>query len=106
MTTTRRSFMRATTLGGLASILITACASRGQQPVGEYVDDAATTTRVKTRLAEDNLIGAFVLHVETLAGVAALRGTVRTPQESARAEQLARETYGVKGVRNEIVVRP
>ncbi len=82
------------------------CASRGQQPVGEYIDDAGATTRVKTRLIEDDLIRAFQLRVDTLAGVVRLTGTVKTQAQSQRAEELARAVYGVKDVRNEILVRP
>ena len=82
------------------------CASRGQQPIGEYIDDAGTTTRVKTRLVEDDLIRAFQIRVDTLAGVARLSGSVRTQAQSQRAEELARAVYGVKDVRNEIVVSP
>ena len=84
---------------------LAACASR-QQPVGEYIDDAGTTTRVKTRLIEDDLIRAFQIRVETLAGVVKLTGTVKTQAQSQRAEELARAAYGVKDVRNEIAVRP
>jgi hyperosmotically inducible protein len=105
---TRRTFLPAVALAGamVAAFAGAGCASRGQQSVGEYVDDAATTTRLKTRLIEDDLIRSFQIRVETLGGVARLTGTVRTTAQSQRAEEVARATYGVKDVRNEIVVGP
>ncbi len=107
-TPSRRAFMpkMAAVAFGLPLLMTAGCASRGQQSVGEYVDDAATTTRVKTRLVEDDLIRAFQLRVDTLAGVVRLTGQVATEAQSRRAEEVARATYAVKDVRNEIVVRP
>lgn len=105
---TRRTFLPRAAVAAAALVAFTGagCASRGQQPIGEYVDDAATTTRLKTKLIEDDLIRAFQIRVETLAGVARLTGAVRTAAQSQRAEEIARATYGVKDVRNEIVVSP
>jgi hyperosmotically inducible protein len=105
---TRRTFLPRAAVAGAALMAFAGagCASRGQQSVGEYVDDAATTTRLKTKLIEDDLIRAFQIRVETLGGVAKLTGTVRTQAQSQRAEDVARATYGVKEVRNEIVVSP
>ncbi len=105
---TRRIFIpRATASVAAALALVAAgCASRGQQSVGEYVDDAATTTRVKTRLIEDDVIRAFQLRVDTLASVVRLTGTVKTQAQRERAAEVARATSGVKDVRNDIVVSP
>ena len=106
----RRNFLSRAALAGAALVAFAGagagCASRGQQPIGEYVDDAATTTRVKTRLIEDDIIRAFQIRVDTLAGVVRLTGAVRTQAQSQRAEELTRAAYGVKDVRNEIVISP
>lgn len=78
----------------------------GQSTVGEYVDDATITTRVKARMAEDKQVSAMRLNVETLNGTVQLSGFATSEAEKARATQIARNVPEVKAVRNDIVVRP
>lgn len=87
-------------------VQITGCAvARDQQTVGAYIDDATITTRVKTRFAEDPVVSATSLSVETLNGTVQLSGFAKSTEERAAAERLARNTSGVKDVRNNILVR-
>ncbi len=93
----------AAALGVLAT---TGCSvARDQQSVGSYVDDAALTTRVKAKFAEDQTVSAMAISVETLKGTVQLSGFAKSAAEKERAEQLARNTSGVTGVKNDIVVR-
>ncbi len=78
---------------------------RDQQSVGSYVDDATLTTRVKAKFAEDKTVSAMAISVETLKGVVQLSGFAKSSEEKAMAERLARNTSGVTGVRNDIIVR-
>ena len=78
---------------------------REQQSVGSYVDDAALTTQVKAKFAEDPAVSAMAIGVETLKGVVQLSGFAKTADEKAQAERLARGVRGVVAVRNDIVVR-
>lgn len=78
---------------------------RDQQTVGSYIDDTGVTTRVKSKFAEDATVSAMAINVETMQGVVQLSGFAKSTDEKARAERLARETSGVKSVRNDIVVR-
>jgi osmotically-inducible protein OsmY len=78
---------------------------RDQQTVGSYIDDATLTTRVKAKFAENPTVSAMAISVETLKGVVQLTGFAKSAEERAAAERLARETSGVVGVRNDIVVR-
>jgi osmotically-inducible protein OsmY len=78
---------------------------RDQQSVGSYVDDAALTTQVKAKFAEDVVVSAMAIGVETLKGVVQLSGFAKTAEEKAKAERLARSVSGVVSVRNDIVVR-
>lgn len=78
---------------------------RDQQSVGSYIDDATLTTRVKAKFAEDKTVSAMAIQVETLKGVVQLSGFAKSAEERAMAERLARETSGVVGVRNDIIVR-
>ena len=100
-----------TTLTALfaAAFLITAsgCAvTRGQESVGEYVDDAAITTAVKARFIENRAVDAASMKVETLNGTVLLSGFAKNATEKTTAESLAWKVGGVKSVRNEIIVRP
>lgn len=92
-----------------AAVLLSAggCAvTRGQESAGAYVDDAVITTRVKARFVENPDVGAASIKVETLNGTVLLSGFARNATERSTAERLARETSGVRSVRNEILVRP
>lgn len=77
----------------------------GQSSVGQYVDDATITTRVKTRFAEDPQVSASRISVETLNGVVQLSGFAATDAEKARAGQVAAGVPDVKAVRNSVIVR-
>ena len=80
--------------------------ARDQSTVGEYIDDATLTTRVKAKLADDPTVSAMAIHVETLNGEVVLSGFAKNATEKAMAERLARSTSGVKKVRDDIIVRP
>ncbi len=90
----------------LTIVQITGCAvARDQQTVGSYVDDATITTRVKAAYAKDPAVAATSIHVETLKGTVQLSGFAKSDGERGAAERLARNTDGVKAVKNDIVVR-
>ena len=90
-----------------ATILGTGCAViRGQETPGAYVDDAAITTAVKAKFVEDKSVDAGAVKVETLNGTVALSGFAKSNSEKAQAEFLARNTKGVRQVRNNLAVRP
>lgn len=92
----------------MASVLlaVSGCAvSRGQQSVGEYLDDSVITTKVKSVFAKDKGVDATSISVETLKGEVVLSGFARNAAERAAAEHLALEVKGVIKVRNAIVVR-
>ncbi len=74
--------------------------------VGEYIDDSTITARVKLKFADNEDVSATAIGVETLRGLVQLSGFVKTENEKARAEMIARNTPGVKNVRNDIVVLP
>ena len=102
-------FARAIAFAALAGITIvsTGCSvARNQQSVGSYVDDAAVTTAVKAKMAEDKSVAATSISVETLNGTVQLSGFAKTQAEKNQAEAIARNTKNVRDVRNSIVVRP
>ncbi len=80
--------------------------TRGQETVGAYVDDSSITTAIKARFVENHEVDATNIHVETLNGTVMLSGFAKNSAEKTTAEQLAWKINGVKGVKNEIAVRP
>jgi hyperosmotically inducible protein len=86
---------------------ITGCAvARDQQSVGSFIDDTTITTQVKARFADDATVSALAIKVETLKGVVQLAGFTNSPDERARAQDIAQRVNGVNGVINNIIVRP
>jgi osmotically-inducible protein OsmY len=79
---------------------------RGQQTVGSAIDDTTTTTAVKAKFVEDKTVDAGAIKVETLNGTVQLSGFAKSAAEKQQAEYLARNTKGVRSVRNDIIVRP
>ncbi|NMG36924.1 BON domain-containing protein [Azoarcus sp. TTM-91] len=94
-------------LSGLLAFTAVGCAvTRDQSTVGQYVDDATITTRVKAKFAEDKAVSAMALQVETLRGTVQLSGFAKSSAEKSRAGVLAESVPGVKQVKNDIVVKP
>ena len=79
---------------------------RGQESAGAYVDDVAITTAVKAKFVEDKSVDAGAIKVETLNGTVQLSGFAKSNTEKAQAEYLARNTKGVRSVKNNLTVRP
>jgi len=83
-----------------------ACASTPEQSsTGEYVDDTVITTKVKTELANDNLLKSFQISVETRKAIVALSGFVDSQYAVDQAGRIARGVAGVNSVQNDLVVK-
>ena len=95
------------TLAAAAALtVLPGCAvHRGQETVGEYIDDAAITTKVKAKFAENKAVDMTSISVETLDGTVMLSGFAKSGAEKSQAEALARDVKGVKSVKNELTVR-
>jgi len=95
------------TAAALALLTSAGCAvTRGQETVGAYIDDTSITTNVKARFYENKDVAGSSISVETLNGVVMLSGFATSGKEKSIAESIARNVNGVKGVKNEIAVRP
>jgi hyperosmotically inducible periplasmic protein len=70
------------------------------------ISDTALTAKVKTALHENKVTKDADIHVNTVAGVVTLKGTVPSAQTAATAQQVAEQTNGVKEVRNELTMGP
>lgn len=90
----------------LALLLATGCANGPQQEsTGEYVDDAVVTSKVKAQLFRDPDVSGFQVKVETYKGRVQLSGFVDTPEQRAKAADIARGTAGVASVTNNVIVK-
>ena len=74
--------------------------------VGETIDDATITTRVKTAFVNDPVVGALRIDVDTFKGVVTLSGRVKSKEEEARAIKLARSISGVSDVKSTLQIQP
>jgi osmotically-inducible protein OsmY len=80
------------------------CQSLTGKTAGTNVDDSAITASVKAKLVADKPTNLTRVDVDTNHGTVYLNGTVDTPEQKARAEQLAWQAGGVKGVVNNLQV--
>jgi osmotically-inducible protein OsmY len=70
----------------------------------EVVTDAEITSAVKTKLLADKTVGGLKIDVDTKDGVVTLTGPVHNGTERAEALKVARNTKGVKSVKNKLVL--
>jgi osmotically-inducible protein OsmY len=80
-------------------------ASQAASEAGEVLSDAALTAKIKSKMALDDHVSASSIGVATKDGRVVLTGTVGTEDEHRRAVDLARDTKGVAGVDDRIVVQ-
>jgi len=89
-----------------ALIVMPGCAvTRDQSTVGEYIDDAGITTRIKAKFVESKMVDATAISVETLNGEVMLSGFAKSAVERDLAGKIAADANGVKRVKNSIEVR-
>lgn len=74
--------------------------------VGETIDDATITTRVKTAMLNDQTVGGLGIDVDTFKGVVTLSGRVKSQSEKNQAVAIARRTGGVVEVKDALQVIP
>ena len=86
----------------LALPLVAACG----KTVGETIDDTTTTTRVKTAMLNDPVVGGLSVDVDTYKGVVTLSGRVKNAAERNQAIAIARRTQGVIEVKDALQVIP
>jgi hypothetical protein len=86
----------------IAPLLLTACG----KTVGETIDDATITTRVKTALLNDPDVGGLRIDVDTFKGVVTLSGAVKSAAERDKAIALARKINGVVDVKSTLQIQP
>ena len=74
------------------------------QTPGGYVDDAAVTTAVKTKIFEEKGLASLKISVETKNGVVVLTGTANSAENAQLAVAVAKQAHGVKQVVNNLQI--
>jgi hyperosmotically inducible periplasmic protein len=80
------------------------CRTWTGKTAGETVDDATITATVKSRLVAARPANLTRVDVDTNRGTVYLNGSVETPEQRARAEQLAWQSRGVRNVVNNLQI--
>jgi osmotically-inducible protein OsmY len=87
-------------------ISVAGCAGgKRYESTGEYLDDSAITTKVKTSILGDSRLKVFQINVKTFKGIVQLSGFVDSSEIAARAAGVARTVKGVKMVNNSLIVK-
>jgi osmotically-inducible protein OsmY len=101
-----KTHMRKTAILALVTLLMPLLLTACGKTVGETIDDATITTRVKTSLLNDPDVGGMRIDVDTFKGVVTLSGRVKTREEEAKAVALARKISGVTEVKSTLQIQP
>jgi len=75
-----------------------------ERSIGEKVDDATITARIKYALSLNRATSALRTEVKTEDGVVTVRGEAKNPAEKDLVTKLAMTVDGVRDVRNEMIV--
>lgn len=86
----------------IAPLVLTACG----KTVGDTIDDATITTRVKTALLNDPDVGGLRIDVDTFKGVVTLSGAVKSAAERDKAIAIAKRIGGVTDVKSTLQIQP
>jgi hyperosmotically inducible periplasmic protein len=85
--------------------LVAGCQSMTGKSAGTNIDDATITATVKAKLVGEKASNLTRVDVDTNNGTVYLNGTVESPEQKSRAEQLAWQASGVKTVVNNLQVQ-
>ena len=88
------------------AVSVAGCAGgKNYESTGEYLDDSAITTKVKTSILANSKLKTLQISVETFKGVVQLSGFVDSTEASTKAANIARTVKGVKMVNNSLIVK-
>jgi hyperosmotically inducible periplasmic protein len=71
---------------------------------GTVIGDAGITAAIKTKMLADATVGGLKIDVDTTDGAVILTGNVNSAGERKRAIELAKETDGVKSVKDQLKI--
>jgi len=89
----------------LITLFLGCSATQKHESTGEYIDDSVITTKVKSAIYDEPSLKVFQISVTTYQGVVQLSGFVDSAQIVKKAGEVAGRVEGVKGVKNDLVVK-
>jgi hyperosmotically inducible protein len=81
------------------------CDHEGGRSFGSWVDDSTTTAAVRSRFLDNPSMDGHRIEVEARGDLVTLRGRVDSETKKRLAGEIARNTGGVREVRNDLVVQ-
>jgi len=90
---------------GTAVVLMGCAGNRYERSTGEYIDDKALNSRVRSALGENPEFKFGDVSVASFRGVVQLSGFVNTTDQKKTAGTIAEKVQGVKTVENNITVK-
>jgi hyperosmotically inducible protein len=100
-----RAAIRTVAITMMLVLATAACQSMTGKSTGTNIDDASITASVKSKLVAEKAGNLTRVDVDTNNGTVYLNGTVESPEQRSRAEQLAWQAKGVKSVVNNLQVQ-
>lgn len=76
------------------------------EDVGDTVEDASITSAIKMKFANDEMVSASAINVDTVNGHVTLTGTVDSQTALDHAVELARSVNAVKSVHPNLTITP
>lgn len=101
-----RTYLRSISLATVLLTPVAISAAACGKSVGNVIDDATITGRVKTALLNDPDVAGLKIDVDTFKGVVTLSGAVKSREEADKAEAIARRTPGVTDVKSTLQINP
>jgi hypothetical protein len=99
--TFKRFYMGLVAIIALAAIV--GCAGTPtQESAGQYFDDTAITTKVKTAIFKDESLKSAEINVETFKGIVQLSGFVASAEDIPHAMLVAGSVSGVRAIKNDL----
>lgn len=90
----------------LAPVAFAADSDTDRNKPATFVKDSAITTKIKTKLAAENPASMATIHVDTdKDGVVWMSGSAKTQLDVDKAVSIAKNTEGVKSVKNDVKVQ-
>lgn len=90
---------------GLITVFMGCASTQKSESTGQYIDDSVITTKIKSKILEEDKLKTLQINVKTFKGVVQLSGFVDSSQSVTKAGEIASRVEGVKDVKNDLIVK-
>ena len=89
-----------------SALILGGCVSTyKEESTGQYFDSSTITMKVKANLLADKQVKSLPITVNTYKNVVQLSGFVDNQIQKDRAEEIARNVKGVRGVNDSLIIK-